>query len=508
MSVKLSHSPFRSAPSRRAWLASALCLSMAQAQAATDGAASAHQADGSRGSDAGALFNVVPLSDDPEAFAVDINRREQVAFTEAAPSPGTTRARFYDGRTVRFIVLRGDRQSATRALNDAGQVTGFMDTSRFQGAFRWSAGHGLERLSPPTGQGADINRHGEVAGFTVFGPNPFFASAARWNRAGMAADLGFLGAGTFSQALALNDAGVVAGVAQAPQRNDAYLPFRWSAAEGMMPLSPYPSPNSQAADINAAGAIVGSTAFREDGPDRAFIWTAQRGLRELGGSGPLARATRINDKGMVIGFFGSGYGFAWSERDGLVEIGRPAFSSSIVDDLNHHGEVVGSAANRAFVWTRERGITDLNTRAGQLPAGLVLQRALAISDTGAVVARSNTGLVLLTRRRVAAVAPLAGPLEMSGRLHSGALVSFSAAFSDLDPGDTHRARWDWGDGSAEPGSVAQGRGSGNVSGQHVYRSAGEYTVALAITDSGGRSSTVRRSVTVAPACGCTRDGWR
>lgn len=268
MCTKLPRSTSRSTPSRRAWLASALCAGMAQALAATGGDASiAPQADGRRGAGgASALFNAVPLSDDPDAFAVDINGHEQVAFTEAAPSPGTTRARFYDGRTVRFIVPWGDRQSATRALNDAGQVTGFMDTRRFQGAFRWSAGRGLERLSPPTGQGTDINRHGEVAGFTGFGPNPFFASAARWDRAGVATDLGFLGAGTFSQALALNDGGVVAGVAQAPQRNDAYLPLRWSALDGIAPLSSYPSPNGQAADINAAGAIVGSTAFRDEGP--------------------------------------------------------------------------------------------------------------------------------------------------------------------------------------------------------------------------------------------------
>ncbi|MCC6070799.1 PKD domain-containing protein [Massilia sp. GCM10020059] len=455
--------------------------------------------------DTAAKFYAVPLSDDPAAFGIDINNKGQVAFTEFVEEPrpvGTTRARFFDGATLHSIGFVGGGQAQTRAVNRHGQVTGFATTPMGHGhAFRWSKETGLIALSPniTSSFGEDINNGGEVAGAIIVNVDQLHA--AFWNSRNVLQDLGTL-AGTAAMALALNDAGTVVGWSSAPRGPDFRLPFRWTLASGMQSLATYPSENAQASDINADGYIVGSAAFREDGPDRAFLWTPRAGLMDIGGSGPLSRATRINDKGMVIGFLGNGFGFAWTREHGLTEIGSPDFSSSLADDLNKRGQVVGSVGNRAYVWTRARGIVDLNTRVRNAPQGLVLVRALAISDKGSIVATTNTGLVLLTERAISDVRPLAGPLSITGKPRAGNLLSFSASFTDADQHDTHKATWDWGDGSSEAGTVNERNGSGNVSGQHAYRAAGEYTVRLTLTDSGGKSSTVQQVLIV--QCGCGR----
>ncbi|HYX12480.1 MAG TPA: Ig-like domain-containing protein, partial [Candidatus Acidoferrum sp.] len=61
-------------------------------------------------------------------------------------------------------------------------------------------------------------------------------------------------------------------------------------------------------------------------------------------------------------------------------------------------------------------------------------------------------------------------------------VQLAAAFTDANPGDTHSASIDWGDGATTAGTVSESNGSGSVSGAHAYASPGLYTVALTVDD--------------------------
>lgn len=159
--------------------------------------------------------------------------------------------------------------------------------------------------------------------------------------------------------------------------------------------------------------------------------------------------------------------------------------------------MVGSFNGRAYVWTRADGMVDLNTRLANAPADLELGVAVAISDNGSIVAAGNTGLVLLVPRTGGHhEAPVVAPIKLTGSPSVNALLSFHAGFRDADVRDTHKASWDWGDGSTSAGTVSEKNGAGNVSGQHAYRAAGIHTVSLTVTDSSGRSSTVRRTVAV------------
>lgn len=413
-------------------------------------------------------YTIGPLSDDDLAFGIDINVKEQVAFTELfeQPDPVVYRARFFDG--ARFYTLGnfGGNNAFTAALNRFGQVVGSADTPPTSGpydashAYRWSRSGGLvdlSRASLRASVGAGINDRGNVVGSAVFDPAIDVFHAARWDAYNRPKDLGTL-AGARSFAIAANDAGTVVGWSQAPQSAALTIPFRWTAERGMQPLGTVAGEAASARAINRDGTIVGTAPLREGHPDHGFLWSTREGLVDLGtGSGTASGATGVNDQGMVTGFISHfpnfGIGFVWTKNNGMIELGRPRANSSTANDLNNRGQVVGGIDGRAFVWTQGNGIVELNTRAQGAPQGLVLRHALAINDGGAIVALTNTGLVRLTRKTLAGLRPLAGPIVVTGAARAGALLSFSVPFTDVDVRETHTASWDWGEGPSEPGTI-------------------------------------------------------
>lgn len=459
-------------------------------------------------------YQIIALSDDPQAFGVDLNAGGQVAFTELfdTPAPGVQRGRFYTAGTVFTLGTFGGNNSRTAALNNGGQVTGHADRApgadpfnQFH-ALRWTQGGGLVDLSSSplrSSFGAAINGRGEITGAAVFDPAVDLFHAARWSPGNRPLDLGTLGGGQ-SAATAINENGLVVGWSQAPAAPALRLPFRWSPETGMRPLGTFASTEAAARDINGAGQIAGVAPLRQGGPDRAFLWSAGGGLVDLtAGTVQPSGATRINDKGMLIGYIsnppGFGIGFVWTRNSGAMHIGRLGVNRSSADDINCHGHVVGGLDGRAYLWTAGTGIVDLNTRVRNAPPGLVLRRAYAINSDGAIVAASNTGLVLLSRQTVAAQRPVVGPIALSGTPRAGALLSFSASFTDIDAAETHRAFWNWDDGNSERATVTESAGRGSVSGQHRFSAGGEYTIALTVVDSSGRRTTVRYALAVPDA---------
>lgn len=91
----------------------------------------------------------------------------------------------------------------------------------------------------------------------------------------------------------------------------------------------------------------------------------------------------------------------------MVDLGTLGEPDSSAVDVNASGQVVGVAfaANlpatsgqpRAFSWTASGGMIDLNAHIPTAPQGVELLSASAVSDNGAIVATSNTGLVLLRK---------------------------------------------------------------------------------------------------------------
>lgn len=483
----------------RAWaspfLAMSLCLAMASPFGAAPGAAGATS------------YRIVQLSPDLGANGF-INNRDQVAFTEYRD--GAYRARLYDAGLVRELGTLGGTNAYATALNEHGQVVGaseFSPGNPVTHAFRWTRGSRMIDLDPAgitDSVATAINNKGHVVGSAWFLVDSQSARHAfHWTPQAGIVDL--TPGASVSGAYDINDVGTAVGFVGVPSGAPEGLPFRWTRAEGIVPLTPLSSRGSAATDINAAGQITGTSIFAGQEWDKAFFWSRQDGMLNIGsGTATTSEAGRLNEKGLVVGVVGEPFEsvrpMAWTRAGGLLEFaGTGSDIDGVPRDVNNAGQVVGDLENRAFIWSRASGLLDLNTRIAGAPPGLVLRSARSISDGGSIVAFSNTGLVLLVPRSAHNVAPVAGPIQVAGAVRVNALLSFSAAFKDADPHETHGATWTWGDGARDAGTVSSRHGAGSVSGQHVYRKPGIYTVRLVIRDSGGKTATVERKIVVCGA---------
>jgi len=69
-----------------------------------------------------------------------------------------------------------------------------------------------------------------------------------------------------------------------------------------------------------------------------------------------------------------------------------------------------------------------------------------------------------------------------GSVSQGSSVSLTGTFKDAGVLDTHSAVIDWGDGTTSKASLFDGRGTGSLSGSHVYTSGGMYNVTVRLVD--------------------------
>jgi probable HAF family extracellular repeat protein len=162
-------------------------------------------------------------------------------------------------------------------------------------------------------------------------------------------DLGALPGGCCSYAYGVSaDGAVVVGYAD----NDAgrWRAFRWTAEDGMQDLGTLGGDRSYAYGVSADGAVVVGWADNTAGQHRAFRWTASGGMQDLGTLG--GRESRA-------------YGVS---ADGTVVVGSARNATDV---------------SRAFRWTVGGGIEDLNTTyASLLTNGSRLAWASAISPDG------------------------------------------------------------------------------------------------------------------------------
>lgn len=442
-----------------------------------------------------------------DVTGVQINDSGQVAY--ALSTTGPTRNFFYDGSRITEIRVPGAEQVATIALNNAGQVAGTSFNARtrtFQG-YVWTRAGGFVNIRPPYGRDAwtiDINNRGQVAG--GFYTANFQTRAYRWSAAIGAESVGVLPgtdpATSFTSPTVISDSGLVAGWG-----NSAAGPehaFAWTRRTGVIDLGTFGGANSFAIDADVYGQVVGYATVPGN-LRHAFLWNRQQGLLDLGtGGGTESSALAINDKGQqvagTIDFPGFQRAFSWTRASGMVALGTLGGLTSYAWDVNNQGQVVGGAdipANgpHAFVWTAQEGMIDLNTRLRHAPRGLALYSAIAISNNGAIVAISNAGLVLLKPDCSCTGPHTAGPITGADMVEVGTPFESTVSFAGADTAARYHVTWSWGDGSGdEAGSAIQSKGVGNASGQHRYAMPGIYTVLARVTDLGGNSAVVARSV--------------
>ena len=269
----------------------------------------------------------------------------------------------------------------------------------------WLGGRALTTLPlPPTitddAKAFDINAWGDTVGSG-------YLSAATGNKHsfavidGIPIDLGTLPGDSTSEAAAINNALQIVGTSfnAATGPLHAYL---WQ--DGTMSALDLPhGPNAGARDISESGEIVGWMGSSPVIDANAFLWTKERVI-DLGviPGGYTAEAAAISNTGAVVGAGivpdpdgkdAFAHAFYWCDG-AMIDLGTlPGFSRSFSLDVNDSHTVVGQCTEpaqlgRGFIW-RNGVMTDLNDLID--PAlEIHIGQAKAINNTGQVLVRGNT----------------------------------------------------------------------------------------------------------------------
>ncbi|WP_169975936.1 PEP-CTERM sorting domain-containing protein [Tautonia rosea] len=305
------------------------------------------------------------------------------------------------------------------AINATGQVAGTAQTPGSSQAFLGSPGGSVQILGSLAGesgksQGLGIGDGGVVVGVSDFGHGS--RRAFRSNGGGMV-NLGTLSGGSWSEAVAINAGGEIAG--HGNREDGRTVAFRITSEGTFVELGSLEGGlSSRAYGINALGHVVGESVDWF-GVRRAFVADDQ-GMHAVGtlpgGGGSVARA--INDDGLITGHAtdASGRDMAFLGRPGaLVALGLlPGGRSSYGLGINNLGDVVGHVAgslgSRAFLWDATEGMVDLNHLIDP-NSGWLLQAASGINDAGMIV---GTGLKDGITRAFLLKLKTAGPPDPSG----------------------------------------------------------------------------------------------
>jgi hypothetical protein len=218
---------------------------------------------------------------------------------------------FYSGNNgagLTRVLGTGPSGSRLRAVNNAGQATGYVEEgpnpsvgTRFAVLYD-IAGQSYAKLTTGAGEGFAINATGEVGGGgPQTGFNGQFAFVTGDNGAGITW-LPRPEGDDFMEVSGINDLGHYVGYTGVFS-NNAYLPFvDFGGGLSFAVIAPLPGNNAhQALAINNAGTVVGTSG------GAPFVWDAVRGTRDLRTlviPGTIAdicsRATAINQRGQIL----------------------------------------------------------------------------------------------------------------------------------------------------------------------------------------------------------------
>lgn len=264
-------------------------------------------------------------------------------------------------------------------VTDGGLVAGSTEVGRYSRAAVYDLNrHTLRVLGTLGGRsswGTDVNAAGDVVGYSDL-PNLGETHAFVWTaRTGVMRDLGaFDGRGDYSQANAINDAGVVVGWGNLERPGTTPRAFVWDPHASPVRMRELPLPagtrTSMANAINTRGQVVGRAT---GDTDEGFLWdpaTARSSvLGPLAGLALVTGAADINDRGFVVGpaevsrtgpsgTYVVPRSYLWNPTTRSATLLVTAPGSTSADDqaraINRYGIIVGVATRddvrRLAVW--------------------------------------------------------------------------------------------------------------------------------------------------------------
>ncbi|MEV0070089.1 hypothetical protein [Amycolatopsis sp. NPDC050768] len=252
---------------------------------------------------------------------------------------------------------------------------------------------------------------------------------------------------TYTGIEAINDHGTVVGESYPRETRILYHPMKWSAAGEATALPTLGGALGQAVAVNQADVVVG-VADDAQGAQRAARWAADGTVTELATPGVGGGADAISDTGRIVGSFYDGtfsHALLW-ERDGTVRElpGLPGGGSTWADEITPDGRVVAGTADDAggdthvVRWDERGRITDLT------PEG-EYGRVVGISRDGTITGSITIGGNHVAKRwdpsgRVVTLGGTEAPSSgyASGISDNGTVVGIV----DPDFGGSYATRWD------------------------------------------------------------------
>jgi probable HAF family extracellular repeat protein len=270
------------------------------------------------------------------------------------------------------------------SINNSATIVGISQYELNNHAFMWSNGTmtdlgnlGYDRNVIAWG----INNSGQIVGqSSVSGTTSGYVTHAFLYDQGVMSDLGTLG-GRDSFANSINNNGQIVGYSATTDGNNHAFSY---ANNTMTDLGTLQGANySVASSINDRGQIVGYSG------SQAFIYDTgvMTGLGFLDG-GNQSYAFDINDAGYVVGasqmLNGTRNAFLYADGQ-MLNLGA-INGDSEARAINNLNQVVGTTGDRAFIWSSQDGMIDLNSllipQSGISPE---LAIAMGINDYGQIV---------------------------------------------------------------------------------------------------------------------------
>jgi probable HAF family extracellular repeat protein len=308
--------------------------------------------------------------------------------------------------------IQGSTYNWANGVNNLGHVVGCAGCST--PAFLWTPQNGMQALpSLPSGGAAyasAINDSDQIAGQS-YGLGEFsdYSLAVIWSGTSTVQSLGTLPGGTQSAAYAINNLGQVTGTSYVNSglANHAFL---WTSSAGMLDLQPSGPGSSWGYGVNSLGHVTGLfIGPKPDFTSRAFYWTDQTGMQDLGvlPGWAMSAGEAINDLDEIAGTLQGlpdglnvSHAVLWTRGGGGTRVNDlgtlPGGFQAFATALNNVGQVVGAsntqqsfeALDHAFVWSAATGMQDLNLL---IPAGTgwLLWQANGINDLGQITGRGT-----------------------------------------------------------------------------------------------------------------------
>ena len=413
-------------------------------------------------------------------------------------------------------LLPGGSASTARGINNLGTIVGMATDASFAiQRVLWDTSGNLVGTLPnydpsSTAAPSSINDNGEVAGTedisTTLHEGVYWA-----NTTGVYVAFGLpaLNGGSQSRitARAIDKNGWIAGSSQ-DGATGGMTAVLWNRATAPISLG-VPGEAFGVADANGTPHAVGVYATGSN--TRGFLWRSGRltDLGAVGGSAASSRATAVSETGYIAGTSdGDTLPVRWRYDNTvstsiatLEQLPMPSgFVLPAVAAVNADGDVVGSAwtsnfaRTHAILWRNGEAI-DLGTWPGGASS-----KAFGINAVGQIVGEGDVDgsgrnhALLWTVSRGTTPPPNMAPSVSITSLSSTSLkigdaLVVTGRFVDPDNGPWTYS-FDWGDGSATPGSAAL---AGSISASHVYTKVSPkrgYKVVLTVTDAVGASGQV------------------